>query len=172
MELHELPHIDSSAPKDHANWVRFEYTEGLLLRALGNGEIAVICTDGMVVPKEYWLEHPDGFGWDWEISVVRWPIGSLARRVFAARILEAKFDDWMVQQEPKIVQAEIPMSPKLQARLRLRAMVQAGPKPKARDLIMAELQDKIPGLSVRAFKSAWDAETTDSWSRSGRPRKK
>lgn len=169
--LNNLGEFSDSEISDHAQWERFDKTEQLLLRAFRAGELTVQCYLGVLVNSRLWSEMPEGFGYDWQLSLMFMPESETSRRVSSGLISTAEFEAWLELQVPINATDEITISPFIQCRHWLRQLVKSGEKPGTRDQLMRQAQEMFPGLSKRAFKQAWAAEASESWKKSGAPRK-
>jgi len=94
-QLHEIGEVGKHDVEDRGRWDRFEATEAYLLRAFRNGELTVQCFKGSLVKPSLWQEMPDGFGFDWELSLIFLPRNESAKRVNNGRIDAQEFEIWL-----------------------------------------------------------------------------
>ncbi|MEQ8227362.1 MAG: hypothetical protein RIA64_04690 [Rhodospirillales bacterium] len=171
--LNEVGMVRKFEEEDHARWERFDKTEAELLRAFREGELFVFGGNSSRVEPRLWIEVPKGFGWNWALSLIFWPPDKSARPVDAGKIICAEFEDWLARQLPVVEGANVDQLPAEQRfTLHFRKLVKAGPKPAPRDKMKRDAMREFPGLSGRAFQRVWDKEAPDSWTKSGKPRKK
>ncbi len=171
--LNEVGMVRKFEVEDHARWERFERTESELLRAFREGELFVFGANSSRVEPRLWIEVPNGFGWNWALSLIFWPPDKSARPVDAGKIICAEFEDWLARQLPVVEGANVDQLPaKQRFTLHFRKLVKAGPKPASRDKMKRAAMQEFEGLSERAFLRVWNAEAPDSWKKSGRPKKK
>lgn len=171
--LNEVGMVRKFEDEDHARWERFERTEAELLRAFREGELYVFGANSSRIEPRLWIEMPDGFGWNWSLSLIFWPKDKSARPVDAAKINCVEFEDWLAGQLPVVEGANVDqLTPQQRYTLHFRKLAKAGPKPASRDKMKRDAIREFPGLSGRAFQRVWDKEAPDSWTKSGKPRKK
>ena len=162
--LNELGWVRPSEEEDRARWQRFEKTEAELMRAFREGELYVFGANTFRVDPRLWTEMPEGFGWNWSLSLIFWPSDKCARPVDAAKINCAEFEDWLARQLPLVEGASVDQLPAEQRfTLHFRKLVKSGPKPAPRDKMKRDAMNEFPGLSGRAFQRVWDKEAPDSW---------
>jgi hypothetical protein len=99
-QVHEIGQVGTSQIEDHSNWERFEYAEGVLLRALRNNDLAVYCPFVFYVKSDFWGEFPEGFNYDLERSLIFWPPNTCSQSMSAARIEQVQFDNWLTKVLP------------------------------------------------------------------------
>lgn len=170
--LHEIGEVRSGEIDDHKRWERFSFTEGLLLRTFQDGKLTVKGISGLVVKPSLWAEFPEGFGYDWELSLIFWPPKECAKRMDSGRINKLEFEDWLSLQVPLAGSHKEELSPFVKCRLWIQELKKASKvKPGRRDDIMRQAIAKFPGLTERAFKHAWSVDAYESWKKSGAPKK-
>lgn len=170
-QLNEIGEVRDSQREDHGNWERFEWAEGVLLRALADGELEVYCPMGLTVPQRLWAEFPAGFGYDLERSLIFWPPDQSAVRMEAGRIKQGQFETWLDLVPPEVAHEVEKLSPEQQARIWFKEQVQQWDGRTKRDEFKGIAMKDFPGLTGNGFKRIWDALATPEMKGPG-PRKR
>lgn len=166
-KLHDYPEPNPSDIEDHARWERFETTEQYLLRAFRNGELTVVCHLGVNVTPHLWNELPEGFGYDWDLSLVLMPERETCKRVNSGYINREEFESWLYTVVPINVDAGQEMPDETKAQLWLREQLKSWNGSIKRDHYKELAMEKFPNLSGHGFKRIWDAEKTEKMTRPG-----
>ena len=99
--LSEIGNPSQSQIEDHGRWERFDRAEQLLLRAFRVGDLTVQCFLGLTVKSELWSEIPEGFGFDWELSIIFLPERESSKRVNSGRLDREEFESWLYKLTPE-----------------------------------------------------------------------
>ena len=170
LQIHQLDDLGSSQVKDYERWVRFENTEGKILKALCNEEFSVVCLFGMVVKSEFWTEMPEGFSYDFERSLIFWPSNSSSRQMSSGIIRKKQFEEWLETVIPIVPHEGANISIEQRAQSWLKEYVKFWDGKTKRDQIKDLAMSEYPDLAGRAFKRIWDAEASVAMKSPG-PRK-
>lgn len=167
-QLSEVGEVRKSEIEDHAQWARFEQTEGILLDALRSDNLTIMTLSGQNVPPFLWAELPEGFGYDIERSLIFWPSAHSSKKMDGGRIAQLQFETWLLDVIPLHAAAVEAMTPWALCRAYLQEEVRGGEKRMTRDEYMSEACSKFDGLSVRKFLQVWSEIVPESWKSKGR----
>ena len=137
---------NKSEIEDHGRWERFEYAEGILLKALCNEDLAVICTFGSVVKPSLWAEFPEGFGYDLEHSLIFWPSNESSKMMSRGRIKQMQFEDWLETVIPVVPHEGATLSDEQRASIWLKDQVKSWDGRTTRDQFKEIALTEYPNL--------------------------